>query len=58
MNNAKEIFKQWLTEKERIEREAKANGTWKDSGFDSNNHLFKDLDTKVKEKLKSLSQKD
>ena len=51
---AKQIHEYWLVEHERIEREAKANDTWQDSGFDANNHLFKELDAEVKEKLEQL----
>lgn len=55
-NEAKKIFAEWRTKRDQIEREAKENGTWQNSGLDSNNHLFKDIDAEAKEKLKSLSQ--
>ena len=51
---AKQIHEYWLSERERIEREARANGTWQDVGLDANNHLFKEIDAEVKEKLKQL----
>lgn len=54
-NEANKIFAQWQTKREQIEREAKENGTWQNSGLDSNNHLFKEIDAEVKEKLRSLS---
>ena len=57
-NKAKQIFEHWQKEQERIEKEAKANGIWKEFGFDSNNHLFKQLDFETKEKLKSLKLSD
>ena len=51
---AKQIHEYWQAERERIEREAKANGTWQDAGLDANNHLFKEIDAEVKEKLEQL----
>ena len=54
---AKKIFEQWQAKRNQIEQEAKENGTWVDSGFDSNNHLFKDIDDEAKEKLKALKSK-
>lgn len=54
MDKAKEIFEWWKSECERIEKEAKENGTWNDYGLDSNNHLFKALNDEAKEKLKNL----
>ena len=51
---AKKIFEQWYAKRNQVEQEAKENGIWKDSGFDSNNHLFKDIDDEAKEKLKAL----
>ena len=40
---AKEVFDEWIEEKEAIEKKAKADGTWNKVGLDSNNHLFKDV---------------
>ena len=54
MDKGKEIFEQWRMKREQIEREAKANGIWQEYGFDSNNHLFKDIDNETKEKLEDL----
>lgn len=57
MNNAeankkaKEVFEQWVEEKEAIEKKAKADGRWNKFGLDSNNHLFKEADKKAKERL-------
>lgn len=50
---AKAIFEKWQKEKDRIEKEAKANGTWNNTGLDTNNYLFKELDAKTKEELKN-----
>ena len=52
MDKAKQIFEWWKSECERIEKEAKKNGTWNDWGLDSNNHLFKAINDEAKEKLK------
>lgn len=52
---AKKIFEKWCKDKEKIEKEAKENGTWQTVGLDSNNHLFKELDNEVKEKLEMLN---
>lgn len=52
---AKKIFEWWNKQRSQIEKDAKEKGTWKSGGLDSNNHLFKDIDIKAKEKLKSLS---
>ena len=50
-----ELILEWRNkEEERIKQEAKENGTWQYYGFDSNNHLFKELDTETKKKLKQL----
>lgn len=54
MDKAREIYEQWKAKREQIEREAKANGTWKKIGLDSNNHLFKDVDKMAQEQLKAL----
>ena len=39
---AKAIFEKWQKEKDRIEKEAKANGIWNYTGLDTNNYLFKE----------------
>ena len=54
MDKAKQIFEWWKSECERIEKEAKENGTWNEFGLDSNNHLFKAINNEAKEKLKNL----
>ena len=54
MDKEKQIFEWWKSECERIEKEAKKNGTWNDSGLDSNNYLFKAINNEAKEKLKNL----
>lgn len=51
---AKEVFDEWIEEKEAIEKKAKADGTWNKVGLDSNNHLFKEVDKKAKEKLDKI----
>lgn len=51
---AKIVFDEWVKEKETIEKKAKADGTWNESGLDANNHLFKDADKKAKEKLDKI----
>ena len=57
MDEGRKIFEWWMEKRDQIMREAKENGTWNDSGLDSNNHLFKSLDEEAKEKLKLLKQK-
>lgn len=52
---AKNIYKKWQQMREQIEKEAKENGTWKNAGLDSNNHLFESIDAEAKEKIKNLS---
>lgn len=52
---AKKIYDKWKTERNKIEKDAKKNGTWVTEGLDSNNHLFKEIDDKAKEELKKLS---
>lgn len=60
MNNAeankkaKEVFEQWVEEKEAIEKKAKADGRWNKFGLDSNNHLFKEADKKAKKRLDKI----
>ena len=51
---AKKIYDKWCKDKQKIEKENKENGTWRTGGLDSNNHLFKELDNEVKEKLEML----
>lgn len=54
-NEQAKLILEWRNkEAERIKQEAKENGTWQEYGFDSNNHLFKELDTETKKKLKRL----
>lgn len=54
-NEQAKLILEWRNkEAERIKQEAKENGTWQEYGFDSNNHLFKELDTETKKKLKHL----
>ena len=45
---------EWIEEKEALEKKAKADGTWNKVGLDSNNHLFKEVDKKAKEKLDKI----
>ena len=52
---ARKIFEEWQEKKRQIEKEAKKEGTWKNDGLDSNNHLFKKLDSETKEKLDKLA---
>ena len=51
---AKKIYDNWQTERDRIENEAKQNGIWQNEGLDSNNHLFTELNNETKEKLQLL----
>ena len=51
---AKKIYDKWNREKDRIEKEAKKEGKWNDTGLDSNNHLFEELNKKTKEQLQLL----
>lgn len=53
---AKAIFEKWKKEKDRIEKEAKANGIWNYTGLDTNNYLFKELEAKTKEELRELNE--
>lgn len=53
---AKKIYEKWRKEKDAIEKKAKEDGTWQSTGVDANNHLFKELDNEVKEKLKKLEE--
>ena len=56
MDEGKKIFEWWMKEHDRIEREAKENGTWNSRGLDGNQHLFKALNEEAKEKLKKLNE--
>ena len=56
MDEGRKIFEWWKAEHDRIEREAKANGTWQTIGLDGNQHLFKALNEETKEKLKKLNK--
>ena len=56
MDEGRAIFEWWMKEHDRIEREAKANGTWVTYGLDCNNHLFKAIDEEAKEKLAKLKK--
>lgn len=51
---AKEVFEEWAKEKAAIEKKAKADGVWNETGLDTNNHLFKNVDKKAKEKLDKI----
>lgn len=51
---AKKIYDKWCKQKDRIEKEAKKEGKWKNTGLDSNNHLFEELNKKTKEQLQLL----
>lgn len=51
---AKKIFDEWQKKREEIEKEAKTNGTWIESGLDSNNYLFAEIDNEAKRKLELL----
>lgn len=51
---AKKVFEEWVEEKAAIEKKAKDDGTWNESGLDANNHLFKAADKKAKEKLDKI----
>ncbi len=52
---AKRIFEDWQKKRSQIEKDAKEKGNWQDVGFDSNNHLFKDVDNEAKKQLEALS---
>ncbi len=52
---AEKIYDQWCKDQDEIKRKAQENGTWSKYGLDSNNHLFKELNNEVKEKLKALA---
>lgn len=57
MNEFYEIFEWWMSECDRIEKEAKENGTWCEYGLDSNNHFFKAINDEAKEKIEKLKMK-
>lgn len=50
---AKEIFQEWLIQKDEIIKTARREGNWK-MGLDANNDLFKELDQATKQKLNAL----
>lgn len=51
---AKEIYKEWSKQVEEITQKAKRDGIW-EKGLDSNRRLFKELDEKTKDKLRTLA---
>ncbi|MCI8669205.1 MAG: hypothetical protein HFI34_06770 [Lachnospiraceae bacterium] len=51
---AKKIYEEWIKEREEIEIKAKSEGKWVTGGLDGNNHLFRELNNKLKEKLARL----
>lgn len=53
---AKKIYEDWTKKREQKEAEARKNGSWIESGLDSNNHLFIDIDAEAKARLKELSK--
>lgn len=55
---AKKIYDEWILRKRQIEEEAKKNGTWSYVGLDSNNHLFKELNREIDQKLDMLLKSD
>ena len=60
MNNAeakkesRRVFEWWMEQCDRIEQEAKQNGTWAHGGLDENRHLFKALDAEAKRRLEHI----
>lgn len=56
MDEGRKIFEWWKEQVEKIEQEAKANGTWKTNGLDGNQHLFKALEKETREKLSKLKK--
>ena len=50
---AKEIFQEWLIQKDKIIETAQREGKLK-MGLDANNDLFKELDQAIKQKLNAL----
>ncbi len=52
---AEKIFREHNKKADKIIMNAKANGTWQ-MGFDSNNHLFEQLDKETKAKLQKLTK--
>lgn len=50
---AKEIFQEWLIQKDEILKTARREGNW-EMGLDVNNDLFKELDQATKQKLNAL----
>lgn len=52
---AREIFREVNRLHDKIIEEAEAKGTWQ-TGLDSNNHLFREVDNKAKERLKKLAE--
>lgn len=53
---AKQVFEEWIKECEEIKKKAKENGIWSFFGLDSNNHLFKEANRKVKERLEKINK--
>lgn len=53
---ARQVFEEWMKECDEIEKKAKENGTWCPYGLDSNNHLFKEANQRVKERLEKIKK--
>ena len=52
---AKQVFEEWKKECEEIRKKAKEDGVWNSHGLDSNNHLFKEVNQKAKERLEKIN---
>ena len=53
---SKKVFEWWMEQCDRIEKDAKKNGTWGSFGLDANRHLFKELDAEAKMRLERIKE--